>query len=44
VPTDRLLAADAERPRPFNADRARRLLAETGRAVAAPPPVPGRDA
>ncbi len=44
VPTTRLAAADADRPRPFNADRARLLLAEAGRTPAAPPPFPPREA
>lgn len=44
VPTGRLSSEDAERPRPFNADRARRLLAETGRPAAPPPPFPERAA
>jgi 2-iminoacetate synthase ThiH len=42
VPSPRLSPADAERPRAFNADRARRALAETGRPVAPPPPYPAR--
>jgi 2-iminoacetate synthase ThiH len=42
VPTGRLTSEDAERPRAFNAERARRLLAEAGRPAAAPPPFPGR--
>jgi hypothetical protein len=44
VPTGRLVAEDAEQPRPFNADRARRLLAEAGRVPVAPPPFPEREA
>jgi hypothetical protein len=43
VPTGRLLAADAEKPRPFNADRARLLLREAGREAAPPPPFPSRE-
>jgi 2-iminoacetate synthase ThiH len=43
IPTARLSPADADRPRPFNADRARLLLAEAGRTPVAPPPFPGRD-
>ena len=42
--TARLTPADAEKPRPFNADRARLLLAEGGRTPVAPPPLPARDA
>ncbi len=37
-PTPRLTAADGEKPRPFNAPRARRLIEEAGRTVAAAPP------
>lgn len=44
APTARLTPADAEKPRPFNADRARRLLAEAGREPVAPPPFPRREA
>jgi 2-iminoacetate synthase ThiH len=44
VPTGRLVAEDAEKPRPFNVDRARRLLAEAGRVPVAPPPFPERGA
>jgi len=43
VPTARLSPADGEKPRPFNADRARLLLAEAGLAPAAPPPFPARE-
>jgi aminodeoxyfutalosine synthase len=43
LPTGRLLAADAEKPRPFNADRARLLLREAGREAAPPPPCPARE-
>jgi len=39
-PTARLRPQDAENPRPFNADRARRLLAEGGWEPVAPPPFP----
>jgi len=42
VATARLGPADAEKPRAFNADRARRAVAETGRPVVPPPPFPGR--
>ena len=38
-----LTPADAEKPRAFNADRARRAIAETGRPVAPPPPFPVRE-
>jgi 2-iminoacetate synthase ThiH len=44
VATARLTPADAEKQRSFNADRARLLLAEAGRAPLAPPPFPPRDA
>ncbi len=44
VPTARLTPTDAEAPRPFNADRARLLLAEAGREPVPPPPFPSRDA
>ncbi|HEU4394490.1 MAG TPA: hypothetical protein VFS92_02930 [Planctomycetota bacterium] len=43
VATARLTPADAEKPRAFNADRARRAVAETGRPVAPPPPFPVRE-
>ncbi len=42
LPTERTTPQTAERPRPFNADRARLLLAEAGRAPRTPPPFPGR--
>lgn len=44
VATGRIAPADAEKPRAFNADRARLLLAEAGRAPVPPPPLPARDA
>ncbi len=44
LPTERTTPATAERPRPFNADRARLLLAECGRPPSPPPPFPARTA
>jgi len=44
APTVRPTPATADLPRPFDADRARRLLAEAGREPVLPPPFPARDA